>query len=76
MAARFIRDSKVGTGAAPFQPVRRDAAAASARLREEMGQLMAQRAIDLRGAVIGQPTVERYKRGTIFGTTGGGAEPF
>ena len=47
VAARFIGDPEIGAGPAPFRSVRRDAAAAGAKLREEMRQLVAQGAVDL-----------------------------
>ena len=46
MAARFICDAEIAAGAPPFRAVRRDSAAAGAKLREQMRQLMAQGLVD------------------------------
>lgn len=47
MATRFILDAEIAAGATPFRAVRRNAPAARAELREQMRQLVAERAIDL-----------------------------
>jgi hypothetical protein len=54
MRARFAPDSKVTAGLLPFGSVRRDPAPASARLGEQMSQLVPQGAFNLRHVVLPQ----------------------
>jgi hypothetical protein len=49
VAARFMRDSQIGTGFAPFLAMGLDAAAADAVVCEQMGEFMAERALNLGG---------------------------
>ncbi|MEY2550436.1 MAG: hypothetical protein QOG12_580 [Verrucomicrobiota bacterium] len=58
MAAGFVADAEIVAGATPFRAMRRDAPAASAKLGEQVGQLMAQGAIDFGGVVIAQARVQ------------------
>ncbi len=74
MAARFPGDPKVGAGATPFRSVGCDPAAASAGLGEEVGQLMAQGAIDFRLAVRGEAAIEQNARVAELRPPGGGTE--
>jgi hypothetical protein len=59
VATLFIGDSKVATGHPPFRAVRQDAAASGPILREQMRQLVPQRAIDFRRAVFAQARIQR-----------------
>ena len=74
MAARFIGDAEIGAGATPFRTVRRDAAAASALLREQVSQLVAQGAINFRLAEIAQPAIQQDAEVSVFRAAGGGTE--
>jgi hypothetical protein len=75
MAALFVPNPKVGAGAAPFFPVRRNSATAGARLREKMGQFMTQRAVNLRFAVGSEMTIQEDPGGMIFRAPGRGTQP-
>jgi hypothetical protein len=55
----FIADSKIAAGHAPFRTVRQDAAAPGAILREQMRQLVPERAIDFRRVVFAQARIQR-----------------
>lgn len=59
VATLFVRDAKVATGFSPLRPMRWDASSAGAELGEEMGQFMAQGAIDLRSIMLTQARVQR-----------------
>jgi len=59
VATRFIRDTEVATGAAPFRTVRRNPSAAGAELRQQMGQLMAESAVDFRAVMLAEPRIHR-----------------
>jgi hypothetical protein len=47
VTTRFVRDSQIAARLSPFRSMRRDSASASAPLREQMRQLVSQRALDL-----------------------------
>jgi len=47
MTTRLILDAEVAAGLAPFRTMRWNTPATRSELREQMGQLVAQRAIDL-----------------------------
>ncbi|HWY41206.1 MAG TPA: hypothetical protein VNX27_10465 [Chthoniobacterales bacterium] len=47
VTTRFVGDSQIATGFAPFFSVRRDSSSPDAKLCEQMRQLMPQRPIDL-----------------------------
>ncbi len=74
MTTRFSGDVEIATRASPLRPMRCDSPAASAKLREQMRELVAQRAINFRVAVRAQSRIEEDPRAAIFGTTGGGAQ--
>ena len=57
VAARFAGDPEVGAGPSPFRTMRSDPPAPDSELREEMRQLVAQSAIDLRLAVRAEPAI-------------------
>ena len=57
MTTRFILDAEIAAGATPFCAMRWNAPATRAELREQMGQLVAERAIDFRCLVFAQARV-------------------
>ena len=59
VAARFVGDAEVAAGFAPGRAVRRNASPAGAELGQQMGQLMAQGAIDLGRVVLAQAWIQR-----------------
>jgi hypothetical protein len=75
MTTRFARDPEIGAGSSPFWSVGRDASATSTRLREQMRQLVAQRAINLGVAVSAEPAIQENARATEFGAPRSCAEP-
>ena len=56
MTARFIGDSEIMTRLSPLGAMRQDPAPTGTKLSEQMGQFMAQRAIDF-GPMLQQPRV-------------------
>ena len=75
MTPLLVCDTEIRTSPPPFSSVRLNAAAARARLGEEMGQLVPEGAIDFRLAVLPKPQVQRDQRFSGIGAPGGGAEP-
>ena len=71
MASRFIGNAEVAAGAAPLGAVRRDATTAGAELGEQMGELMAKRAINFRGVVLPKARIERDQIPARIGPAGG-----
>ena len=71
MSARLVGDSQVPAGLPPFGAVWRNPAAAGAELGEQMGQLMAQGAVDLRGVMLAQARIERDKFAAKIRAAGG-----
>ncbi len=67
MATGFACDSEIGAGAPPFRAVWRDPASTGAKMREQMCELMAQRALDLFPAVAGEARVEQHQFFTAIG---------
>jgi hypothetical protein len=59
VAARFIPDFEIATGATPFRTVWRNPPAASAELGKQMRELMAQSAVDFRAIVLAEPWIQR-----------------
>lgn len=57
--SRFVSDSQIATRLTPFRAVRRDASSTDTELREQMRQLVSQRALDLIVAVIAQHQIQR-----------------
>ena len=57
MATFFVTDSKIDTSGAPFFAVRRNSSASSAKLREEMRELVKKCALDLVRMIM-QPRIE------------------
>jgi hypothetical protein len=74
MAPRFAGNIKIGAGALPLWPVRRDPTPPGSKLREQMCQFVAQGAIDFRLTVLAQTTIENDAHGNEFSAAGGGAE--
>jgi hypothetical protein len=73
MTARFIGETEIGAGDAPFGAVRRDSPAAGARLGKEVGQLVAQSAIDLVRAMLAEARVKGNEGVIHIGAPGGAA---
>src|SRR6185369_909760 len=79
VAARFIGNPQICAGTVPIMAMRRDPATACARLRQQVSEFMAQRAVDLRFTVFAKPAVEKDASTGEFRATGGGtqtARPF
>jgi hypothetical protein len=74
VTTRFVANSQIDTGPPPLHPMRRDAAAAGAKLREQVRQLMAEGPVNLSLAVSAETAVEQNAGGTGFGAAGGGAK--
>ena len=74
MATRFVLDAEIAAGAAPLRAVRRNAPATRAELREQMGQLVAERAIDLGGILFAQPRIQGDQVAARIGASGGAEE--
>lgn len=70
VTARFVRDAEVAAGLSPFSAVWRDAATPGSELREQMGQLVAQGALDFRGVVVAESRVERDEITPRIGAAG------
>ena len=71
MGARFVGDPKVAAGVSPFRAVGRQAAPARAELGQEMGQFMAQGAVDLGGVVFAQTRIQGDEGAAEIGPAGG-----
>ncbi len=69
MAALLIGNIKITTCASPFRAMRCDAATARARLREQMREFVAKRAIDFVRADLAQSRIQRDERVTKNGAT-------
>jgi hypothetical protein len=69
MATLFVTDSKIDTRGAPFFAVRRNSSASSAKLREEMRELVKKCALDLVRMIV-QSRIERDQFVTEVGATG------
>src|SRR5437764_14622801 len=74
MATRFVLDAEIAAGAAPLCAVRRNAPAPRAELREQMSQLVAERAIDLGGILFAQPRIQGDQVAARIGASGGAEE--
>ena len=74
VTARFAANPQIGAGPPPLRPMRRDATAAGAKLREQVRQLMAKGPVNLGLAVSSETAVEQNASGTGFGAAGGGAK--
>jgi len=74
VTTRFAANPQIDTGPTPLDPMRRDAAAAGAKLREQVRQLMAEGPVNLGLAVSPETAVEQNAGGTGFGAAGGGAK--
>jgi hypothetical protein len=75
MAPRFVRDAQILARLTPFGPMRRDLPATDAMLREEVGKLMTQGALDFRGRDLNELRVERNRLGSPACETGRRSEP-
>ena len=58
VTTRFAANPQIDTGPTPLDPMRRDAAAAGAKLREQVRQLMAESPVDFSCAVSAETAVE------------------
>lgn len=59
MAAAFVANSEIVTSRTPLRPVRQNPSPSGPKLRQKMGQLVPQRAIDFVGAVFVQARIQR-----------------
>lgn len=59
MASRFVGNAEILAGLTPFNSMWRNLPAAGALLREKVGELMTQRALDLRGRDFNELRIER-----------------
>jgi hypothetical protein len=75
MTTRFARDPEIGAGSSPFWSVGRNAPPPGAKLREQMRQLVAQRAINLGVAVSAEAAVQKNAGSREFRAPGSCAEP-
>ena len=75
MAARFISNTEIKTGLAPGRAVRGNAPPARAELSEQMGELVAQGAIDLRRVVFAQAWIQRDEVAARIGPPRRAEEP-
>jgi hypothetical protein len=74
MTARFIRDAEIAASPAPLCAVRRNAPRTSAELGKQVGEFVAQGAIDLGGIVFAQPWIERDQVTSRIGAARGAEE--
>jgi len=74
VTTRFPGDAEIGASSLPFRAVRRNPPAAGPKLREQMGQLVAQSAINFNFSVRTEPAIEQDPRGPEFGATRGAAQ--
>jgi hypothetical protein len=74
VTARFAANPQIDAGSPPFDPVRRNAPATGAKLREQVRQLMAEGPVNLRLAVSAETAVEQNAGCTGFRAAGGGAK--
>ena len=75
VAARFISDAEIATGASPFRTVWRNPPAAGAELGKQMRELMAQSAVDFRAVVLAEPWIQRDKITMRIRAAGGAEKP-
>jgi hypothetical protein len=59
VTSRFSANAKIVASGAPFRAVRCDAAAAGARLREQVRKFVSQRLLHFAGAVFAQTWIQR-----------------
>jgi hypothetical protein len=74
MAAFFVCDPEIAAGTTPLWPVRGNATASTAMMREEMRQLVPQCAVDFGLTVFTEARIQRDKRVVKCSATGGGAQ--
>jgi hypothetical protein len=74
VAAELAANAQVVTGAPPFRAMGTDAASTGASMSEEVSQLMAQGAVNLRGAVFAQTRIHSHQRLTKISAAGCGAQ--
>jgi hypothetical protein len=70
MAPHFVRDAEIAAGLAPLGAMGRNPAAPRAEPRQQVRQLMSQRAINFRLAMIDQARIQRNKRESEIGAPG------
>jgi hypothetical protein len=74
VTARFAANPQIDAGSPPFDPVRRDAPATGAKLREQVRQLVAEGPVNLTLTVSAETAVEQNAGDTGFRAAGGGAK--
>ena len=74
VAAHLIGDAEIAAGLFPFGAMRKNAAAAGAKLGEEMGQLVAQRPLDFAAGVADEEWIERDQPAARVGPAGAGLQ--
>ena len=74
MAARFVGDAKIAASPAPLGAMRQDAPRTSAELGEQVGEFVAQGAIDLGGIVFAKSWIERDQVAARIGAARGAEE--
>jgi hypothetical protein len=75
VAARFVGDPEICAGTAPFFAVRGDPPAAGPGLAKQMGQFVAEGALDLCLAKGAKPAVEQNALRFVLGAARSGAKP-
>jgi hypothetical protein len=75
MAARFAGDAEIAAGAFPFRTVRRNPPAPGAKLGQQMGEFVAQSALDFSGVVLAEARIQRDKVTVRIRPAGGAEEP-
>jgi hypothetical protein len=75
MAARLTRNPEIGARLPPLRPVRLNAPPAGAVMREKVGQLVQERALDLSVSVIREARVQCDREAAIVCATSRSAEP-
>lgn len=75
VAARFSGQFEIAAGGFPFRPMRCDAAASGAELREQMREFVPQRFVDFRVAELLQFRIQCDQKFRVTSETGGRAHP-
>lgn len=71
MAARFLRDPEIAAGPAPLRAMRWNPPRTGAELGEQMGELVAESAIDLDAVVFAEPWIKRDQVAARISAAGG-----
>lgn len=75
MTALLVRDAEIAARLTPFRTVRRNAAPAATRVRDEVGKLMAQGAIDLGFAMRAEEGIQSNDVAMEIRAPGRGPQP-